>query len=232
MPLADFTHPLTPQDRAAALSAAPNPREAGHPVTPAVLLILGAAAAVAAFFLIQSNVLLAALLLIGGTIVAVAAAFMLLTVWLYRRALQSERAVFDRALPRGLARIREFTADAVWAAPPTDEDIGAVLLRLGPDRFAYICMPWVDDAGRGSEDAPLFPAFTRLVTLAGADSIILRVEHGGPSLLVSDELLADDTPDEFLNILHAKAGDGFAVFTLGDLPERWASIVNGASEPA
>lgn len=232
MPLTEHTEPLTAADRKTAEDAVPDPRAAGPVQAPVIVLILGIIATGFAFSIIGSNALAAAVLLIGGTIVSVVSAFTLRIMWFYRKSLQKGRAEFERALTRGRARAREFTADAAWEAPSIEEHCSAVLLRVDPSRFAYCCMPWVDEAGRGSEDAPQFPATTRFVTLDGVGDAVLRVEHSGPSLPVRDELLAHDAPGAVLDVLQARAGDGFGVLNLDELPESWVTIVSGAAEPA
>lgn len=129
----------------------------------------------------------------------------------------------QEALDRGKTDAVEIVADAAWDAPEFDDDAMALLLRIGPGRFAYVNTHWLYDVS--TNEGKRVPA-----------RIILRFIHKGETLLdvtgEGDSLdIRDDLPDaewgHYQDLLreHVEWTDNFTELDEAQLPEDWIPIV-------
>jgi pyridoxine kinase len=135
-------------------------------------------------------------------------------------------ADIGHAVVGAVARVREANPDAVYCCDPVIGDVGrGVFVRPGIEEFMReVAVPAADVVTPNHYELDLLSgAQTR--SLASVKDAVAAVQALGPRVVLTTSLVAEDTPDDAIDLLASEGGRHFRVRT-----PRLGVSVNGAGD--
>ncbi|MGY1843619.1 pyridoxal kinase PdxY [Modestobacter sp. SYSU DS0875] len=135
-------------------------------------------------------------------------------------------ADIGHAVVGAVAEVRAANPDAVWCCDPVIGDVGrGVFVRPGiPEFMREVAVPAADLVTPNHFELDLL-AGTRTTSLASVKDAVAAVQALGPRVVLTTSLIAEDTPDDAVDLLASEGGRHFRVRT-----PRLGVSVNGAGD--
>jgi len=135
-------------------------------------------------------------------------------------------ADIGHAVLGSVAKVRSANPAAVWACDPVIGDVGrGVFVRPGiPEFLREVAVPAADIVTPNHFELELL-AGTRTGSLASVRDAVAAVQALGPRVVLTTSLVAEDTPDDAVDLLASEGGRHFRVRT-----PRLELSVNGAGD--
>jgi pyridoxine kinase len=135
-------------------------------------------------------------------------------------------ADIGHAVVRAVARVRAANPDAVYCCDPVIGDVGrGVFVRPGiPEFFRDVAVPAADLVTPNHFELDLLSGRTTR-SLAEVTDAVAAVQALGPRVVLTTSLIADDTPDDAVDLLASEGGRHWRVRT-----PRLDLSVNGAGD--
>ena len=135
-------------------------------------------------------------------------------------------ADIGHAVVQSVARVREANPDAVYCCDPVIGDVGrGVFVRPGiPELMREVAVP-VADVVTPNHYEPDLLAGTPTGSLSSVRDAVTAVQALGPRVVLTTSLVAEDTPDDAVDLLASEGGRHFRVRT-----PRLDLAVNGAGD--
>lgn len=131
-----------------------------------------------------------------------------------------------QAVVGAVARVREANPDAVFCCDPVIGDVGrGVFVRPGIEEFLRdVAVPVADVVTPNHYELDLL-AGTTTRSIASVKDAVTAVQGRGPRVVLTTSLVADDTPDDAVDLLASAEGRHYRVRT-----PRLGLSVNGAGD--
>ncbi|MGY2078423.1 pyridoxal kinase PdxY [Modestobacter sp. SYSU DS0657] len=135
-------------------------------------------------------------------------------------------ADIGHAVVGAVAEVRAANPDAVWCCDPVIGDVGrGVFVRPGiPEFMREVAVPAADLVTPNHFELDLL-AGTRTTSLTSVKDAVAAVQALGPRVVLTTSLIAEDTPDDAVDLLASEGGRHFRVRT-----PRLGVSVNGAGD--
>jgi pyridoxine kinase len=135
-------------------------------------------------------------------------------------------ADIGHAVVGAVARVREANPDAVYCCDPVIGDVGrGVFVRPGIEEFMReVAVPAADVVTPNHFELDLLSGATTR-SLAEVEDAVAAVQALGPRVVLTTSLVAEDTPDDAIDLLASEGGRHFRVRT-----PRLGVSVNGAGD--
>jgi pyridoxine kinase len=135
-------------------------------------------------------------------------------------------ADIGHAVVGAVARVREANPDAVYCCDPVIGDVGrGVFVRPGIEEFMReVAVPAADVVTPNHFELDLLSGATTR-SLAEVEAAVAAVQALGPRVVLTTSLVAEDTPDDAIDLLASEGGRHFRVRT-----PRLGVSVNGAGD--